>query len=274
MSSRTNIILIIIFIFLLNNTFSLVSAAEIENQAKIGVSTMSIELSASPGGEAVSSFYVINEGNKEEDIEINTADWDYSIEGINRFFNQGAINKSLSSWIEITPTTFTLPGNRRQRVDIKVDIPEEEKDAHWGMILVNTAPRLTSETKEVDGRSAKFYASKTFGIKLFQTNPGNSVDKGIIKNAKLIKDKGMFFSIEFKNTGTTFLEPRGKIDIINDQGNTVKSLKIKKFKVLPDYTRLLKVPLTEEMDTGNYVAIVVIDFGVDHLIGAQLEFKI
>ncbi|MFW6016701.1 MAG: hypothetical protein ACOCRK_09710 [bacterium] len=264
---------ILVIIFLLIFLFSSrVWAAD----SQIAVSTMSIDVSSVPGQNVSTTFTVYNLGDEIEEVYIDTGDWDYDFEGNNRILPPLSIEKSLANWLQITPSYFVLDKGEQKRVELSINIPHEEVGPYWGLAFVKNNPKLTGETEEVNGRSTKMYASQTYAIKVNYTDVNNNQKEGKIVKASVNYDKNSLLNFEtvFENLGNSFLEPKGKIEIINEDGQQVDVVNIKKFMVLPGYKRKIQTPYNKDLSAGNYVAIFVLDYNAEELIGAQLEFEV
>jgi hypothetical protein len=114
-----------------------------------------------------------------------------------------------------------------------------------------------------------------YGIKVFQHDP-SATKRGQITGMELLGTRPLKIKVAFANTGDGVLwQVSGRVEIRDDTGATVRTLEIEEFTVLPGGER--ELVLEDEgarLAAGDYIALAIIDFGGDYLVGHQLQFKI
>jgi hypothetical protein len=138
------------------------------------------------------------------------------------------------------------------------------------MIFVEGSPR----PQEREG--ATVLAIERFGVKVYETVPGTEVLSGRVLQVRKTADDPLTFTVSFENTGNVQLRPTGKIDIINQNGDTVRTLEIEEFPILPQRVRTLTVAdtLDRSLPSGIYRALVTVDYGGDNLTGGTRDFRL
>jgi hypothetical protein len=67
---------------------------------------------------------------------------------------------------------------------------------------------------------------------------------------------------------------RGTVEVRDFDGAPHGMVEVEAFSVLPDHERTLRVPLEAPLTPGRYLAIPVLEYGDDGLMGAQVAFRV
>ena len=113
-------------------------------------------------------------------------------------------------------------------------------------------------------------------VKVYETVSGTEDLAGNITQVRKTTDNPLTFEIHFENTGDVQLRPTGRIDIISQNGETVRNIRIEEFPLLPGKVRILSVTDTAEPPfmAGIYRALVTIDYGGEDLAGSTRDFRL
>ncbi len=180
------------------------------------------------------------------------------------------VNRSNGDWITVTPQRFQIEAGQVQDVTFKLDVPVGVEGVYWGMIFVEGSPRPQEQA------GATVLAIERFGVKVYETVPGTEDLAGNITQVRKTADDPLTFEIRFENTGNVQLRPTGRIDIISQNGETVRNIRIEEFPLLPGKVRILPVSDTTEppLTAGIYRALVTVDYGGDDLAGGTRDFRL
>ena len=182
-----------------------------------------------------------------------------------------AVSRSCGDWITASPQTFTIAAGETQPVSFRVSVPDTGVSGmYWAMIFVQGSPRPQQR------QGATVLAIERFGVKVYETIPGSERMSGEVKSVRKVGNDPLTFRITFVNTGNVQLRPTGTINVISQNGDTVRTLKIDEFPLLPNRERILTV--TDNSDSplaaGIYRALVTIDYGGDNLAGGTRDFRL
>ncbi len=108
-----------------------------------------------------------------------------------------------------------------------------------------------------------------------ETSLGTVREDGRLIDINLISTQPLTIAIEFENTSTAMLWPEGRLDIKDTAGETIKSLWIEAFSVIPGKKKLLTC-IDEDawLVPGQYLALGIIDLGTGYLVAGQKKFVI
>jgi hypothetical protein len=181
-----------------------------------------------------------------------------------------AVNRSNGDWITVTPQRFQIEAGQVQDVTFQLDVPVGTEGVYWGMIFVEGSPRPQEQA------GATVLAIERFGVKVYETVPGTEELAGKITQVRKTADDPLTFEIRFENMGNIQLRPTGMIDIISQNGETVRNIRIEEFPLLPGKVRIFSVVDTTKplLTAGIYRALVTIDYGGDNIAGGTRDFRL
>ncbi len=181
------------------------------------------------------------------------------------------ISRSCGDWIEASPQTFTIAAGATQPVSFRAVVPNSGLSGmYWAMIFVQGAPRPQQR------QGATVLAIERFGVKVYETIPGSEELSGEVKSVRKVGNDPLTFNVTFANTGNVQLRPTGSINVISQDGDTVRTIAIDEFPLLPGRERVLSVADDSKspLPAGIYRALVTIDYGGDNLAGGTRDFRL
>ncbi len=234
------------------------------------VSQLEFDLEVPPGETATYSFVVGNDEDLVDDIRIYLADWDRDLEGNHRFYEPGTLPRSNTGWITVSPTHFTLRPGEQREVRFTITVPPDVEGTYWGMIIVEGRPRPQ------EGEEGMVMAVPRFGIKVYETPPGTARRDGRITYMERLGLNPLTILVEFENTGNAHLWVGGQVEIRDARGETIRTLPIGRFPVLPGAKRRVRAVDEGEgpLPPGEYLALAVLDFGGPYLVAGQIHFEV
>ena len=135
---------------------------------------------------------------------------------------------SLSNWITIENNNITLAKNETREVRFTVKVPPKgEPGGHYGAIFFSPGAPSGSQVAVV----------QRLGVLILINVPGdiqvvgnlNGFQIGVKKETTFtelsdFKDFPIVFETKFKNDGNTHLKPTGKIELVDENGDTLKNV--------------------------------------------------
>ena len=259
---------------------TLISVMAISEAAwgQIGVSALSLDVNLSPGGSFAGNFEVFNNGQKPRQFTVVLKDYDRNIDGGLVLLTPGTHPRSLAKFFTLAPVAFTLSPGQKQLIGINIKIPSTESGPHW-VALVITSPIPTVVTLGTDQQQTPVTigSEEQFIVKIRQTDPTNAINKGRVTGTSVVlpeKDKPLQIVVEYENSGTTFQQPKAQLRIVNAKGEIALQKDVADLAVLPGGKLRLKIPVTQALPSGSYLALIIIDFGGDALVAGQVRFQL
>lgn len=247
----------------------------------VSVSPSRLNFNLKPGSSKTYELKVTNDTKQDNSFKVSVKDFDMDNKGRSIFMKAGESKYTLSKWMNISPSFFTLKPGEVQKIKVTVSIPdgEENNRAAWAVIFVEQAKErekldVTSSTNSIALGVIPTFA---FGIYVYQNPPTVKVNKVEIKNFKIINDTSSVkkMDIVLTNTGDGIAQCTAYIELSNLNTGKQQKLSVKRFTILPGYTRNYIFKLPGNLDKGKYSAVGVLDYGSkEELEAAELEFVI
>jgi len=237
-------------------------------QASINVKPRKISFPA-PAEEPYSdSFRIENEGKIRESVIVRTSDWTMDKYGRVSFRSPGSLDRSLNPKLSFSPARLEIPPGETRKVNFQIG-PTSGEESRWGVFLIRSI-RERGRQKEGVNIGVKVQHAVT----LYQKGAKRKKE-GEITAVSVKKGEGKIsFLVRFENNCESFLRPKGRVEIKDMEGNSVEKVKIKRHVILPHHERILVAEVEKSaLGKGKYLALVIMDFGGDHLVGAQRKFR-
>jgi hypothetical protein len=233
--------------------------------AQIGLSPAILELEPSAGRPGVSSLSVMSADTTQQSLKIYVGDWDRGPSGENRFYEPGTQPHSCAPHLHVFPEAVTVGPGRDAVVQVVLDSLPDPAAACWSIVFVeNQPPAGPGAIRIVQRVGAKVYGLPQTGLRHDARVDAVGVADGLPP----------VVSIEFENSGSAPLEPRGSLEIRSIQGATIASQEIAPFPILPGARRTLVIPLASTPAPGSYLALAIFEFGGDSRIAGQASFQV
>jgi hypothetical protein len=248
------------------------AAAPLTGWAQIGVSSLSTDLNIAPGGSVSGSFEVTNNSQQSRQFTVAVKDYDRGSDCGLILLSPGTHPRSLARFLFVTPLTFSLDPGQKQSIAYNIKIPNGAVGPHWAAVVVTSPLPASSPQGPIS-----ITQNEQFIIKIRQTDPTNAVNNGRLIGMQVLppdKDQPLRVMIDYQNIGTTFQQPTGQLQIIDAGGRTVATVNIDPFPVLPSGECKLEIPMPQNLPSGDYLALAILDFGGDFLLGGQAQFKV
>jgi len=265
---RNRFILLTLFLVLIVGGVMVISQGPA--QASITVKPMNIYFNTNPGETTTKAIRVENGGTQPTEVTVRLIDWWRTPEGGLQFSAPGSRERSCAEWLIYSPDNLQIPPGESRDITVEISVPENVESDYWASFLVQESSAI-GEEEQVTTRISVNYVAK-----IFYQSPDTQDKSAEISNIKMIGKDPLAFELELKNPSSSYLRITGKLEVRDLQGETVKSIEVDEFGLLPGAKRILtlKPSETSSLDPGQYYAIAVIDFGADHLVQGGLPIEI
>jgi P pilus assembly chaperone PapD len=233
------------------------------------------ELTLVPGSTPVASFTVGNEARTTVQAILYLNDWDRDDNGENRFFPTGTVVGSCGDRVKIFPQTVRVEPGARQSIRVSAE-PVAYPSPCWTIVFVESAPR------PAPGGSRIVYVTR-LGVKVYVNPPGLARDAEVLGFAlekQLQTSSGPAvdttqdeLALRIRNIGGVPVRLEGRVEFRDFGNNVVQMVRVEEIPALPGSTRRIPVKLPT-LPPGKYVALVLISYGGEDDLAAQLELEI
>lgn len=234
--------------------------------AQFSVSPVILPLPASPEA-ADATVMVRNNGESPLQLRVFAADFDQKLDGGHETFAAGTHDRTCGARIEVFPEGLSVPAGVSQPVTIRM-LPDPGADSTcWSLVFIESPPP----------EGTGYRAGLRIGVKVYGLAEGGS-ELGEITDASVEEpeagsaDRTLRFTVA--NQQTWPILAHGTVDVRDFDGNSRATVHVESFSVLPDHQRRLEVPIEADLGPGRYLAIPVLEYGGEGLMGAQVAFRV
>jgi len=248
----------------------------------VAVSPSHLTFNVKPGESKSYEVVVTNETKTKRSFKISVKDFDMDKSGRSTFMVSGSSEHSLGKWLNISPTFFEIKPGMAQKVKINLNLPDSDaaNRAAWSVLWVEEAKERKALETEASEQKIAFGITPVFafGVWIYQ-NPPNVANKKVeIKNFVIQSgsdSKSKNIELTLVNSGDGIALCTAYVELTNTNTGKTQRLLVKRFTILPGYTRNYLFGLPEKLEKGKYSAVGVLDYGSKEIVeAAELEFKI
>jgi P pilus assembly chaperone PapD len=246
----------------------------------VSISPSSMHLSIKPGNSESKEIRVKNDTKKKYQFQVGFNDFEMGTNGKPTMLKPEERKYGLSKWIAVSPSFFELDPGEEIKLKAIITIPDEEDAyvASWTILTIEQlAEKAPLDQTDVPKRiSMGIIPTFGFGVYMYQNPPNVKINKLDVTNMAFIeKETAKSVKMTVKNSGDGISYCTSYLELTNLKTGEQKKLQVKKFTILPQYTREFSYELGSDILPGKYSAIGVVDYGnKEELVAAELEFEI
>jgi hypothetical protein len=233
-----------------------------------------IRITVRPGQVATRQFRLtLDRDQPPTQFKARIEDWWRSVDGKQSFYAvPGTLQRSCGQWVSINPVESTVKPGDTLTVRITVSMPVEVlSGGFWCALTVDEVPYPLEAAGE--GVGVRFVAS---------------VSTGIFVNVEPIERKATIAAIQFeagetqvrvRNDGNSPLAIEGRIEFFAaGRSEPIAQSDLARRTLLTEPSRdgilSAHLPPPDVLPSGRYRVRAVLDFGVDHYIGAERDLEL
>lgn len=207
------------------------------NAALIVNSKLYHQFEAEYGEKKVGEVILKNDSKNEIMVRLYKRDYSFNAKGKSFYRNPGTNSRSNAGWILLQKRSLSIAPFEKERVQYKVNIPNEKKlkGTYWSMVMVE---EYKSEVQNNNNKNSErnFKQKIRYGIQIV-TNFGRKEEVKIVyENPEIVKsmEKDYIFGIDIVNKGIFELKMKPQIIIVNENtGEIMKKYKKKQVRLYP-----------------------------------------
>lgn len=269
------------------STSSSINDDEIEiTGAGVAVTPPSIRFAVKPGKQETRTITVTNDTHRNYEFKVIMRDFDMDdggVTGISDVVDTNKVDFSISKMVNIAPSYFKMKPGEKRKVNVTIKVPdtEEANFAAWGMLVIKQATvrkQLDMDEYNKNTIAMGITPQFSFAVFLYQNPPNVEVNKTEITNLELWSDPDGLqrsLNVTIENVGDGIASIKSYVEVTNLSTGEQSVMPETRLTLLPRKTRVIRAPLAQNIQSGKYSAIAVIDFGDDETVeAAELEFEI
>lgn len=229
--------------------------------AQFSVQPVIVELPASDTIVAA-VIEVVNQGNTDLLFRFYGADFDQDASGDHAFLDSGNHRRSCAERLSVTPDGATIGALQRQPVVARL-APGADSTC-WSLLFIEGS----------NPQASGIHVNQRIGVKVYglAKKPAREAEVTAVHVAH--RADTLAITIDVRNRGNIPLRPFGRVELRNMSGHVLQSVDVDAFSVLPGYLRRAVVTVVAKLPAGAYLAVPILDFGNDYLIGGQASFEV
>ncbi|MCB9771729.1 MAG: hypothetical protein H6754_04205 [Candidatus Omnitrophica bacterium] len=183
-------------------------------------------------------------------------------DGTKDFTPSGTSERSASRWVNFSPQQFSLEAKGSKKISYSIQVPTDAKGGYYGVLFFEEG------TGQAEGQVGVSIVTRVGALFFIETT--TSSRKGKVENLKFEENH---FSGDFVNLGDVILIPDSTYYLMNDEGIVAYRGEIKKFYLAAGKAANFQVPVSKELASGKYTAVLTFDFGNGENETQEFDFR-
>jgi len=228
--------------------------------------------SADNGQALTGKIQLKNTGKNAERVLIYKRDLMTDCGGTYDFVAPNTHTRSLATWIATNVDERMLHPNEEYEVLYTVAVPKDStlKGSYWSLLMVEgDTPLSEQQERGVNISSKTRYAIQVIVDVGTENMPPISFEK---VNMESKSDTLKVLHVKIKNDGSTLVKPKLILDVMDSNGQKIKTFETSARKLYPNTCITFDLELTA-IPKGSFEGILVADYGRD-LFGTNLNIEI
>jgi hypothetical protein len=233
---------------------------------QISIQTSILDSHLAPGATESQSITITNLSKKKMIFEASLADWLRDSTGAHQYFKADTLSRSCANWVSVSKNLIELMPGQTENILVKLRAPldpSQDKEMKWAMLFLQSVSEQDSSTRNKKKVSTKINEIVRVGIHIYQTPP--QLTKMSAKALSFTPVAGEKNTYEFAmaNTGDVMLTCKAHLELTNIVNGSETKLDNIEFPVFPGGNRKIKLTVPENLLSGKYSALAVLDLGED-----------
>ncbi len=252
-------------------------------QAQVSVEELEVHLQlARQRAPMTQVIPVKNDERRAQQVRVSLGDWVRDSLGNNVFLEANTTATSCGSRLQVFPQTFQIAPGATELVRVAYE-PTPADSGCWSIVFIET---VTPPPARPDGQGSFLTIEIRTGVKVYVHRPdalrgGNVLDAVVEQVWRLVDPmSGRLDSVHVRevhvtyvNSGTAHARVKATLEVRATDARLLHAVPAGEFPMTPGATRLIPIRLPD-LPSGDYVAIVLLDYGGDDVTAAQIDFRI
>lgn len=222
-----------------------------------------------PGEVVKGQILIQNSDSADQEVRIYQTDYLYNYKEQTYYDEPGKNPRSNADWITYSPKTVVLRAKEARNLEYEIRVPASDSaiGTYWSVVMVEGVfPIDPAATQGLSIRTVTRYAVQLVNE---MTNKG----KGNLRFAEPTLVKGeeskLFLAVDLFNEGTYFISPEVSMEVYDNTGNLVKTIKADKKGLYPTTSSRFKLDLAGLPAKKTYTAMIVAAGQGDDVFGME-----
>jgi hypothetical protein len=210
---------------------------------------------------------VRNSGGSPLQLRVFAVDFDQRPDGSHETFETGTHARSCAERLEILPEGLSVPAGVTQPVTIRMRPGDDPHSTCWSLVFIEKPP-----PEGTGYRAGLRIGVKVYGLSSAGADVAEIVEASVEEGDGVPRGRTLRFTVD--NPDAWPIVAQGAVELRDFDGGPRATVAVESFSVLPEHERHVQVPLEADLAPGRYLAIPVLEYGGDGLMGAQIAFRV
>lgn len=222
-----------------------------------------------PGDVVKGQILIQNSDSIDQEVRIYQTDLLYNFRDQTFYDEPGKFPKSNSSWISFSPKSLVLRAKESRNLEYEIRVPASDSvvGTFWSVIMVEGVfPIDPTATQGLSIRTVTRYAVQL-------VNEMSNRGKGQLRfnDPTLVKtdDAKLYLAVDIENVGNYFISPEVSMEVFDNEGNPVKTIKAEKKGLYPTTSYRFKLDLAGLPPKKTYTTMIVATGQGDDVFGME-----
>lgn len=263
-SSKKIKIIAVLFVAICFLSLCVITVSYAQQVRTMTIVPPTVEQTLNPGDKAEGTMKVINNSNEPISIKVETQDFIVNdTQGTPQLLPPNTLSGkySASSWIGISPDSFTIPAHDKQLLNYFVQIPNTAgAGGHYAAVVFQPG---NNGSLQSSGATIQTEVGTLFYIKV--TGTINEFAQVNFLRTNHFQEYGPITIVsEVKNLGDLHITPKGEIKISDMLGNEIAVLPLDTHNIFPGASRDYTNRLNQQYLLGYFKVSLNGSYGINH----------
>jgi len=234
-----------------------------------------IELFLAPGETQVEMIEIENGTEKQMPVAIATLDFDKKGDHT-QILDVNTLDSSIASWVSFPSPELILGPGELGEFPLSITRPEGDPPrCRWGYLVVEPLEPLGESGAGIPLKVRFLVTIVQFDPLLQDRSAAITGMDAEVESLGNDAERRLLLSTRFANTCEAVLKLEIRCEIRDSTGSSVASKKMIDMLALPGRERVFSIEIpVENLPSGEYMALTIIDYGGDNPVGGQWPFEI
>lgn len=249
--------------------------------AQVSVDELELHMRLSPQRAAITqTIPVRNDEDKAQQVRVALGDWVRDSLGNNIFLEASTTEGSCGSRLKVFPATLQIAPGATELVRVSYE-PAPVDTGCYSIVFIET---VTPPPARPDGQGSFVTIEIRTGVKVY-VHRQDAIALGEVQDISVgnawrpiaagVRDSVYVreASVRFFNSGTSHLRMKTSLEIRSSAGDLLHTVEGPEAPMVPGALRIVRIVMPT-LVSGDYVAIMLLDYGGDEIAAAQTDFKV
>ncbi|MBD0332395.1 MAG: hypothetical protein ICV66_07045 [Chitinophagaceae bacterium] len=250
---------------LLHFAFSLFFFSSVFSQ-RVTIQPSILDFHLDQAGVQAQTIRITNLSEKKISFQTYLADWYRDSVGAHHYFKPDTLSRSCASWVRLNKNFIEIePGNTGEIV-VQLQAPSDAasvKDMRWAMLFLQSADEQDSPSGNKKELKTEIKELLRVGIHIYQTPPALRRYAAKAIAFKQVASEKNGYELTIQNVGDVMLQCKAYVELTNIVDGKEYKLDKAEFPVFPEAIRKVKFSVPQNIPSGKYSTLAIVDVGED-----------